>query len=85
MLLIAFLMMSTVRYPSGKNVDLQTQTRLQTFVGILVFIGLLMLYKEIAVLTAFLGYIFFGLIRHWRRPRAIFRPKPPAPPASNSL
>ena len=27
MLLIAFLMMSTVRYPSGKKVDLQTQTR----------------------------------------------------------
>src|SRR4051812_8491075 len=54
MLLIAFLMMSTVRYPSGKNVDLQTETRLQTFVGFLIFIGLLLLYKEIAVLAAFL-------------------------------
>ncbi len=75
MLLIAFLMMSTVRYPSGKNVDLQTQTRLQTFVAFLVFIGLLSLYKEIAVLVAFLGYIFFGLIRHWRRPRFPQKPK----------
>ena len=27
MLLVAVLMMSTVRYPSGKNVDMQTQTR----------------------------------------------------------
>jgi CDP-diacylglycerol--serine O-phosphatidyltransferase len=83
MLLIAFLMMSTVRYPSGKNVDLQTQTRLQTF---LIFFGLLLLYKEIAVLTAFLGYIFFGLIRHWRRPRVVTRStKPPFPPAPNSV
>jgi CDP-diacylglycerol--serine O-phosphatidyltransferase len=86
MLLIAFLMMSTVRYPSGKNVDLQTETRLQTFVGFLIFIGLLLLYKEIAVLTAFLGYIFFGLIRHWRRPRPATRgTKPPFPSASNTV
>src|ERR1039457_2210412 len=85
MLLIAFLMMSTVRYPSGKNVDLQTRTRLRTFVVFLVFIGLLLLYKEIAVLAAFLGYIFFGLFRHWRRPRAAGRPRLPMPPASNSL
>ena len=58
---------------------------MRTFVGILIFLGLLLLYKEVAVLTAFLGYIFFGLIRHWRRPRAITRPKSPAPPAPNSL
>jgi CDP-diacylglycerol--serine O-phosphatidyltransferase len=85
MLLIAFLMMSTVRYPSGKHVDLQTQTRMRTFVVILIFLGLLLLYKEVAVLTAFLGYIFFGLIRHWRRPRPVVRSKPPFPPASNTV
>jgi CDP-diacylglycerol--serine O-phosphatidyltransferase len=85
MLLIAFLMMSTVRYPSGKNVDLQTQTRLQTFVGILVFLGLLFIYKEVAVLVAFLSYVFFGLIRHWRRPRFPVKPKSGPPPAPNSL
>jgi CDP-diacylglycerol--serine O-phosphatidyltransferase len=85
MLLIAFLMMSTVRYPSGKNIDLQTQTRMWTFVIILIFLGLLLLYKEVAVLTACLGYIFFGLIRHWRRPGVTIRPKPPAPPVPNSL
>ena len=85
MLLIAFLMMSTVRYPSGKNVDLQTQTRMHTFVGFLIFVGLLLLYKEIAVVVAFLSYIFFGLFRHWRRPRAPTRPKSSAPPAPNNL
>jgi CDP-diacylglycerol--serine O-phosphatidyltransferase len=85
MLLIAFLMMSTVRYPSGKNIDLQTRTRLKTFVFILIFLGLLLLYKEVAVLTAFLSYIFFGLFRHWRRPRSAVRVKPGAPSQPNSV
>jgi CDP-diacylglycerol--serine O-phosphatidyltransferase len=74
MLLIAILMMSTVRYPSGKKVDMQTQTRLRTFVLVLVLIGLILLYREVTFLFACLGYIFFGLVRQWRRPL-----RPPAP------
>jgi len=70
MLLIAFLMMSTVRYPSGKKVDLQTQTRLRTFVFLVLTLGLVVVYKEVAFMGLCLGYIFFGLIRHWRRSRA---------------
>lgn len=77
MLLVAVLMMSTVRYPSGKKVDLQTQTRLLTFLGFLFFIILVVLYKEIALLCTCLGYIFFGLIRHVRRAR-----RPKSPPVS---
>lgn len=69
MLLVAFLMMSTVRYPSGKNVDMQTQTRLRPFLLLMVVIGLVIFYKEIAVLGICLGYIFFGLFRHVRRGR----------------
>jgi CDP-diacylglycerol--serine O-phosphatidyltransferase len=67
MLLVAFLMMSTVRYPSGKKVDMQTQTRLRPFILILSVIGLIILFKEVAVLGICLGYIFFGLFRHIRR------------------
>jgi CDP-diacylglycerol--serine O-phosphatidyltransferase len=70
MLLLALLMVSTVRYPSGKKVDLQTKTQLRTFVGVLALAGLVFLFKEVAVLGVCLGYIFFGLFRHWRRPRA---------------
>ncbi len=70
MLLIATLMMSTVRYPSGKRVDMQTKTRLRTFVLMMVAIGLIVVFKEIAFLGLCLGYIFFGLVRHWRRPRS---------------
>jgi CDP-diacylglycerol--serine O-phosphatidyltransferase len=71
MVLIAGLMMSSVRYPSGKKVDLQTQTRLRTFVVIILLIGLIIIYKEVAFMALCLGYIFFGLIRHWRHSRAV--------------
>lgn len=69
MLLIAVLMVSTVRYPSGKKVDLQTKTRQINFVVALVLAGLIVVFKEVAVLCVCLGYIFFGLVRHWRRGR----------------
>ena len=66
LVLIAILM---VRYPSGKKVDLQTSTRLSTFVLIVGVAGALFLFKEFGLLACTLGYIFFGLIRHWRRAR----------------
>jgi CDP-diacylglycerol---serine O-phosphatidyltransferase len=67
MVMIALLMMSTVRYPSGKNLNMQTQTRLMPFIGLLVLASLVVFYKEVGFLMICLGYIFFGLIRHWRR------------------
>jgi CDP-diacylglycerol---serine O-phosphatidyltransferase len=67
LVLIAVLMVSTVRYPSGKNIDLQTRTRVHPFLGILIFVGLVVVFKEVMLLVASLGYVFFGLIRHWRR------------------
>ena len=84
MLLIAFLMMSTVRYPSGKNVDLQTTTRFRTFFLVLLFGGAFYFYREVALLSISLGYIFFGLFRHWRRPRAGGGPRSKAPLSSSS-
>src|SRR5687768_1513678 len=80
MLLVAVLMMSTVRYPSGKKVDMQTQTRMRPFIGVLALIGLVVLYKEVAVLGICLGYIFFGLLRHIRRARPGTELKPAANP-----
>lgn len=69
MLLVAFLMVSTVRYPSGKNVDMQTKTRLRTFIVLVCGIGLVIFYKEYAVLGLCVGYIFYGLFRYLRRGR----------------
>lgn len=73
MLLVAFLMVSSVRYPSGKNIDLQTRTRLRTFIAALLALAMLILWKEIAVFCACIAYIFFGLLRHVRRARAAGR------------
>jgi len=75
--LIAILMVSTIRYPSGKHVDLQTKTRLTPFVVLMVFIAAVVLFKEVALLCATLGYIFFGLIRHLRR-RQRLKAAPPS-------
>jgi CDP-diacylglycerol--serine O-phosphatidyltransferase len=74
--LIAVLMVSTVRYPSGKQVDLQTRTKLTTFVMLVVVVGFVVLFKEIGLLGGALGYIFFGLIRQWRKPKT-GRTQPP--------
>jgi len=71
MLLIALLMMSTVRYPSGKKLDLQTQTKLFPFIWILLLAFLVYQFKEVALLIVCLSYIFFGLIRQIRRPRLV--------------
>jgi CDP-diacylglycerol--serine O-phosphatidyltransferase len=73
MLLIAFLMMSTVRYPSGKNVNLQTRTKLRTLFFAVIIVGLVVVYKEFALLALTMGYLGYGLFRHSRR-----RPVSPA-------
>jgi CDP-diacylglycerol--serine O-phosphatidyltransferase len=83
MLLVALLMMSTVRYPSGKKVDLQTRTTLRPFAGLLVLAILIFLFKEIALLLLCLGYIFYGLLRQVRRPRHAKPASPGQLPVSN--
>jgi CDP-diacylglycerol--serine O-phosphatidyltransferase len=67
MLLIAFLMVSTVRYPSGKQIDFQTKTKLTTLILYVVAAAAIVVYKEFGMLVCCLGYIFFGLGRHLRR------------------
>jgi len=70
MLLIAFLMVSNVRYPSGKKLDLQTTTQMGHFILFLVVVGLIIVLKEIAMLLMTLGYIFYGLFQHIKMRRA---------------
>jgi CDP-diacylglycerol--serine O-phosphatidyltransferase len=81
MLLIAFLMMSRYRYPSGKKVDFQTRTRMRTFVALIVLIGLVLVFKEYAFLALCLGYIFFGptFARQARNKERAARAGRPAP------
>jgi CDP-diacylglycerol--serine O-phosphatidyltransferase len=69
MLLVAVLMVSTIRYPSGKNIDLQTRTRVRTFIAALAVILLFVEFKQYALFIVCVSYIFFGLLRHLRRGR----------------
>ena len=67
LLLIAILMVSKIRYPSGKQIDLQTKTRLTSFVLFLALAGAIVAFKEVGMLTLSLAYIFYGIINSFRR------------------
>lgn len=63
MLLIAWLMISNISYPSFKNINLQTQTPFKAFVFIVIAGGLVLLLREISFAVIFLCYVFYGLLR----------------------
>ena len=67
LLLIAMLMISSVRYPSFKQVDWQMRARIRTFILALVVIGTVLLFQQVALLLIFLGYIAYGIVNHFRR------------------
>jgi CDP-diacylglycerol---serine O-phosphatidyltransferase len=67
LLLVAMLMVSTVRYPSFKAVNWETKTRFRTFVIVVIAVGLLWKLREVAFFILFLGYIAYGLFAHYQR------------------
>jgi CDP-diacylglycerol--serine O-phosphatidyltransferase len=67
LILVSFLMVSTVRYPSFKQVNWETKTRFRTFVFVLVGIGLVVSLQKIAFFILFLSYIAYGLFAHYQR------------------
>lgn len=67
LVLISVLMVSNVHYPSFKTIGLRTQVDFRTFI-IIFFLGTAVyFFHYLAVCLLFLGYVFFGLIRHVRR------------------
>jgi CDP-diacylglycerol---serine O-phosphatidyltransferase len=73
LLLIAVLMVSTVRYPSFKALDWRTRARLQHFVIAFAVIGAVIMLRPYSLLALMLGYIGFGLVRHGQRARRLRR------------
>ena len=67
LILVSFLMVSTIRYPSFKQVNWETRTRFQTFVFAFVGIVLVVRLQEVALFFLFLGYIAYGLFAHYQR------------------
>jgi CDP-diacylglycerol--serine O-phosphatidyltransferase len=67
LILVSFLMVSTVRYPSFKQVNWETKTRFRTFVGVLIGIVLAVRLQEVSLFFLFLAYIAYGLFSHYQR------------------
>jgi CDP-diacylglycerol--serine O-phosphatidyltransferase len=67
LILVAFLMVSTIRYPSFKQVNWETRTRFRTFVFVVVIAALVVKLREVALVFLFLGYIAYGLFAHYQR------------------
>jgi CDP-diacylglycerol--serine O-phosphatidyltransferase len=67
LILVAMLMVSTVRYPSFKAVNWETKTRFRTFVVVVIAVALLWKLRERAFFFLFLGYIAYGLFTHYQR------------------
>lgn len=61
MILIAFLMVSSIRYPSFKHIDWTTRLKFQSFVLIIVVVAGIVMIREVGIALIFLGYIFYGI------------------------
>jgi CDP-diacylglycerol--serine O-phosphatidyltransferase len=67
LILVSFLMISTVRYPSFKQINWETRTRFRSFVGVIVAGTVIWRLQEVAFFFLFLAYIFYGLFAHYQR------------------
>lgn len=67
MILVAYLMVSAIRYPSLKSVDWRARIRFRTFILILVGAVVLWRFWGIGLAVLFYGYIFYGLTLHVRK------------------
>jgi CDP-diacylglycerol--serine O-phosphatidyltransferase len=74
LILIGILMVSNVRYPSLKSIGAHSRIGFREFILLLVVMTAIYLFHFLAIAFVFLGYIFFGIVRHvkeggWRLPK----------------
>jgi CDP-diacylglycerol--serine O-phosphatidyltransferase len=67
LMLVSFLMVSTIRYPSFKQVNWETRTRIRTLLVFFIGVVLVVRLQEVALFFLFLGYIAYGLFAHYQR------------------
>jgi len=65
MLIISYLMVSNVRFPSFKKVDWNTKTRSRGFILIILVGVAAYRFREYALPAIFISYITWGVIRHF--------------------
>tara|TARA_B100001248_G_scaffold261923_1_gene254995 strand:+ start:20179 stop:20997 length:819 start_codon:yes stop_codon:yes gene_type:complete len=64
MLLIAWLMVSSIPYPSIKSINWHAEARMRPFVLVVALVSVGFLFRECAFAVFFLCYIFYGLWMH---------------------
>jgi CDP-diacylglycerol--serine O-phosphatidyltransferase len=67
MILIAVLMVSSIRYPSFKHIDWTTRLKFRTFILVIVVVSSIVMVREVGIALIFLAYIFYGIIRDLRK------------------
>ena len=68
---ISFLMVSNVRYPSFKKIDLRTKANVWTFLGLAVVLGLIVKLTVYAPAVIFVVYLLLPLTRRKSKSPAI--------------
>lgn len=93
MLFLSFMMFSKFEYPSFKGLNWRTQFSLPKFLGLVIVLGLVILYYEVMPAVLFVSYLLYGFLRPFLS-RAMRReieeedeedsaPEVPSPPPEN--
>jgi CDP-diacylglycerol---serine O-phosphatidyltransferase len=64
MLVISFLMVSNVRFPSFKKLDWSTRAKTRGFILIIIMGAVIFRYPQYSFPAVFLGYVLYSLFRH---------------------
>jgi CDP-diacylglycerol--serine O-phosphatidyltransferase len=67
LIVISILMVSNLHYPSLKSIGQHTRLSFRSFVLVLIVAVLVYQFHYVAVAASFVGYIFFGIFRSFRR------------------
>lgn len=73
LLLIAYMMVSHVVYPSFKHIGWRSRIKLQHFILLVVGVVVMVTFWKISFAIVFIVYLFYGLVRHMRREKVIRR------------
>ena len=65
LVLLSFLMVSTVKYPSFKGLSWRTKRTIPWFIGAITLAAIVAYNTKIMVAVLFVGYLFYGLVRPW--------------------
>lgn len=65
MILLSWLMVSTVKYPSFKGLGWKTKRSIPYFIAGILLVALIVYKIYIMPAVLFIGYLFYGLIRPW--------------------